>query len=167
MQNRSNDTTQSELDRLMALAIWVVEAQLREFGHTLIVLTLSTPTKTTRAVTGDASCDPEALATISRLSCITEAAQAGVVTYQVRGEQMDGIVVSGEALGGFVRDWFHPILRDARGRFTGFGPRRELPSASLESLFSRFMPACSPSTTEREAAAKALPVCGELRRGQG
>ena len=159
MQNRSNDKTQSELDRLTALmtiATKVVEIQLRQCEYALITLTMTAPTKATRVVTGDASCDPEALATIFRLSCITEAAQVGVVTYQVRGEHVDGIVVSGEAMGGIVCDWFHPILRDARGRFTGFGPKQELPSASLESLFSRFMPVSAPSPQEREDAARGL-----------
>ena len=156
MQNRSNEKNQSELDRLMTVATRVVEAQLRQVGYTIIVLIMTTPTKATRVVTGDASCDPNALVTIFRLSCITEAARLGVVTYQVRGEQVDGIVVSGEALGGIACDWFYPILRDAKGRFTGFGPKRVLPPASMESPFSRLIPACAPSAQEREAAAKAL-----------
>ena len=156
MQNRSNDKNQSELDRLMTIATSVVEAQLRQFGYTIIVLTMTTPTKATRVVTGDASCDPDALATIFRFSCITEAARVGVVTYQVRGEQLEGIVVSGEALGGIFCNWFHPILRDGGGRFAGFGPKQVLPPAPMESPFSRLMPASAPSPQEREAAANAL-----------
>jgi hypothetical protein len=159
MQNRSNDNTRSELERLtdlMAVATRLVEGQLHQFGHTLIVLTTSTTTKATRLVAGDASCDPDALATSFRLSCIAEAAQVGVVTYQVRGEQVDGIVVAGEALGGIFCNWFHPILRDAGGRFTGFGPKQVLPPAPPESPFSRIMPACAPSAQEREAAAGEL-----------
>jgi hypothetical protein len=156
MQNRRNDKNQSELERLMTIATRVVEAQLREFGHTLIVLTMSTPNKAARVVAGDASCDPDALATSFQLSCIAEAAELGVVTYQVQGEHVDGIVVSGEALGGIFCNWFHPILRDAKGRFTGFGPKRVLPPASIESPFSRFMPARAPSAQERKAAAGEL-----------
>ena len=84
MQNRRNDKNQSELDRLMTIATDVVEGQLRQFGYTIIVLTMTTSTKATRVVTGDASIDLDTLATIFRLSCITEAARVGVVTYQVR-----------------------------------------------------------------------------------
>ena len=156
MQNRSNDKNQSELDRLMTIATDVVEGQLRHFGYTIIVLTMTTSTKATRVVTGDASCDPDALTTIFRLSCITEAARVCVVTYQVRGEQLEGIVVSGEALGGIFCNWFHPILRDAEGHFAGFGPRQVLPPVPMQSPFSRLMPACAPSAQEREAAAGEL-----------
>ena len=42
MQNRRNDKNQSELDRLMTIATRVVEAQLRQFGYTIIVLTMTT-----------------------------------------------------------------------------------------------------------------------------
>ena len=156
MQSRSNDKNQSELDRLMTIATDVVEGQLRHFGYTIIVLTMTTSTKATRVVTGDASCDPNALTTIFRLSCITEAARVCVVTYQVRGEQLEGIVVSGEALGGIFCNWFHPILRDAEGRLAGFGPRQVLPPVPMQSPFSRLMPACAPSAQEREAAAGEL-----------
>jgi hypothetical protein len=160
MQNQRNNKNPSELDRLMAAALSVAEAQMHRFGITIISYMMATP-KGTRMVLGDASSDFDALATVFRLTSAAEAARVGVVSYQVRttlyetGEQCEGILVSGQALGSICHNWFYPILR-REGHFTGFGPKQVWSPGPTESPFTRLLPSSIPSAREREAAAKAL-----------
>ena len=170
MKNQTNNL--SELDRLMAAVLSVAEAQLRGEGFTIITYMMATP-KGMRVVAGDASTDFDQLATIFRLSSAAEAARVGVVSYQVRttlhetGEQSEGFLVSGQAIGSPCRNWFYSILRQ-EGRFTGFGPKQVWPPGPTESPFTRLLPTSIPSARERAAAAKALasmtqPITGGAR----
>ena len=170
MKNQNNNP--SELDRFMAAALSVAEAQLHQFGFTRISYMMATPNGT-RVVLGDASTNFDALATIFRLNSAAEAARVGVVSYQVRtilhemGEKSEGMLVSGQAIGSPCRNWFYPILRH-EGRFTGFGPKQVWPPGPTESPFTRLLPTSIPSARERAAAAKALasmtqPIAGAPR----
>jgi|ERR1035437_2528898 hypothetical protein len=175
MQNHSNDTNHSELDRLMEAEAANAEYRMHQCGHAGLVFTMITPQKIQMIPGLFVEDQLETFATILRLSSIAEAARVGVLTWQVwiailppgerptpaisaynHPQRREGVIQCGEALGGIYSNRFLPVLRDPKGCFTEFGPAQAWPAGPMPTQFNRLLPACAPSAQERQAAAKAL-----------
>lgn len=187
MQANNSDPRNSNLEHLMANARRGAENNMRDHGTVETMFTAISPS-TFLVLPGRDLKKEEDMALYERfirLWCVAAAATAGVLVSEVwvaspkpegtpggfirpslNPDRREGILLSGEAMGGIFLQRFLPIQRDSAGQFTGFGPAESFPEP-LAGRYSRLLPIRTPSQQQQRAALKKSAAFGRrmARRG--
>lgn len=177
MNSNSSKPNDSVLEGLMKDAADLAAYKMRENGEVLTEFIASTPTY--RLVLRGSPLRDEAAkdayASFIRLWCIAAKVKAGVLvaeSWMVNAEpgkpldlsvrpslsprRREIVFLAGEALGSVYAYHVLPLLRDATGRFTGFGPTETFPPELIEGRYKRLLPPHNLSDAQRRTALRIL-----------